>query len=126
MRILFAEDDLSIQAITVLALTRVGKHEVLSARNGIEVLDICAKQTPDLILLDVMMPKLDGFETCRRLKENPVTRRIPVIFLTAKAQANEIHHGMHLGAQGYILKPFDPMTLHEQIQEVLKNSEKAA
>ena len=70
---------------------------------------------PDVILLDVMMPKMDGFETCRRLKSNPATSGIPVIFLTAKAQHFEVREGMDVGALGYLIKPFDPMTLYDQI-----------
>ena len=81
---------------------------------------------PDLVLLDVMMPILDGFETCARLKADDRTRDIPVIFLTAKAQVHEQRHGMSAGALGYILKPFDPMTLSKQIEEVLATHAKAA
>ena len=126
MKILLAEDDPSIQAIAVLALTRVGGHAVTIVKNGIEVLEAVKKETPELILLDVMMPTLDGFETCTRLKQSENTRDIPIIFLTAKAQMNEVHYGMNLGAMGYILKPFDPMSLHLQIEEVLHNHAKAA
>jgi CheY-like chemotaxis protein len=72
-----------------------------------------------VILLDVMMPKLDGYATCRKLKENPATREIPVIFLTAKAQHYEMKQGMEAGALGYLIKPFDPMTLYDQISELL-------
>ena len=126
MNILLAEDDPSIQAIAVLALTRVGGHKVTTVKNGVELLEEVIKNKPDLILLDVMMPMLDGFETCARLKQVEATRDIPVIFLTAKAQIHEQHHGMNVGALGYILKPFDPMTLHLQIDEVLQNHAKAA
>lgn len=126
MKILLAEDDQSIQAIAVLALTRVGGHEVQTVKNGVEVLNEVAKSRPELILLDVMMPTLDGFETCTRLKSTDETRDIPIIFLTAKAQMKDIQHGMNLGAMGYILKPFDPMTLHTQIEDILKNHAKAA
>lgn len=126
MKILLAEDDPSIQAIAILALTRVGGHSVTTVKNGLEVLATVEKQVPDLILLDVMMPILDGFETCARLKATESTRDIPVIFLTAKAQMHEQHHGMNAGALGYILKPFDPMTLSQQIEEVIKTHAKAA
>ena len=126
MNILLAEDDISIQTIAVMALARIGGHRVTTANNGGEVLKKIENELPDLILLDVMMPVLDGFETCTKLKQNEATRNIPIIFLTAKAQASEIQNGMNLGAIGYILKPFDPLTLHEQINEVLKNHAKVA
>jgi CheY-like chemotaxis protein len=126
VKILLAEDDPSIQAIAVLALSRVGKHNVTVVNNGQEVLDTLQTETFDLILLDVMMPELDGFETCTKLKAAPATRDIPVIFLTAKAQGYEVQHGMNLGALGYILKPFDPMTLHKQVSEILETHAKAA
>lgn len=126
MKILLAEDDPSIQAIAQLALGRVGGHSVVVVKNGLEVLEAVANAQPDLILLDVMMPVLDGFETCSRLKSSDKTRDIPVIFLTAKAQVHEQHFGMNAGAIGYILKPFDPMTLAKQIEEVLNQHAKAA
>ena len=68
-------------------------------------------ERPDVILLDAMMPRMDGYETCRRLKADPATRHIPVIFLTAKAQETEIRKGLALGAVGYLVKPFDPIQL---------------
>ena len=126
MKILLAEDDQSIQAIAVLALTRVGGHFVTTVKDGLETLASVEKEKPDLILLDVIMPNLDGFQTCIKLKATEKTKDIPVIFLTAKAQMHEVQHGMNLGAIGYILKPFDPMTLSKQIEEVLKNYAAAA
>lgn len=86
MKILLAEDDSSIQAIAQLALTRVGHHDVVCASDGIEVLKTVKVNKFDLILLDVMMPRLDGFETCVRLKADDTSRDTPIIFLTAKAQ----------------------------------------
>ena len=126
MRVLLAEDDPSILAIAVMALTRVGHHVVVTAVDGEEALTLASRERFDIILLDVMMPKLDGFETCTRLKADEATRAIPVIFLTAKAQVNEVHRGMGLGALGYILKPFDPMSLHRQIEDILRNHADAA
>ena len=125
MKILLVEDDPNIQTIAMLALTRVGKHEVVVAKDGVETLNIVKDVKPDLILLDVMMPVLNGFETCKRLKEDAETAEIPVIFLTARAQAHEIQHGISIGAIGYILKPFDPMTLHLEIDKVMKHHEAA-
>lgn len=121
MRILLAEDDSNILAIAKLALERVGGHQVTVACNGVETLERAESEKPELILLDVMMPEMNGFEACAKLKENAATAHIPVIFLTARAQAHEVQHGMSIGAIGYILKPFDPMTLHKQIEEVLSH-----
>ncbi len=126
MRILLAEDDINIQMIAKLSLEKVGTHQVLCANNGEETLALLTHVKPDLILLDVMMPKLNGFETCKRLKENPKTKDIPIIFLTARAQAHEVQHGMSIGAIGYVLKPFDPMKLHLEIEGILKSHEAAA
>ncbi|MGE4234408.1 MAG: response regulator [Bacteriovoracia bacterium] len=116
MKILLAEDDPSIQAIAKLALSKTGGHTVSVVKDGREVLEFVSKDKPDLILLDVMMPILDGFQTCIQLKQNDTTKQIPIIFLTAKAQSHEVQHGMNLGAIGYILKPFDPMTLDNEIK----------
>jgi CheY-like chemotaxis protein len=77
---------------------------------------------PDLSLLDVSLPDLDGYLTCRSLKENPETRLIPVIFRTAKIRANEARGGIDSEASGYLSKPFDPLTLHRQVLEILASS----
>ncbi len=118
-RVLLAEDDPDIQKVVRMSLKMKGVKEVAVADNGEECLAKVAEFAPDVILLDVMMPKLDGYATCRKLKENPATRDIPVIFLTAKAQHYEVKQGMESGALGYLIKPFDPMTLHDQIADLL-------
>lgn len=124
MRILLAEDDSAIQKIAGLALERVGKHEVLYANNGLEALSIAEAQKPDVILLDIMMPELDGFQCCQALKSNAITKNIPVIFLTARAQSQEIQKGIGLGALGCIVKPFDPMKLSNQIAQLVGDAAK--
>lgn len=118
-KVLLAEDDPDIQKVVRMSLKMKGVQEVLVTDNGEECLAKLDEFAPDVILLDVMMPKLDGYATCRKLKENPATRAIPVIFLTAKAQHYEIKQGMDAGAHGYLLKPFDPMTLYDQISDLL-------
>ncbi|MGH9792127.1 MAG: response regulator [Candidatus Acidiferrales bacterium] len=120
-RVLLAEDDADIQKVVRMSLKMRGVKEVAVTDNGEECLAKVAEFAPDVILLDVMMPKLDGYATCRKLKENPATRDIPVIFLTAKAQHYEVKQGMESGALGYLIKPFDPMTLHDQIADLLAN-----
>ena len=86
-------------------------YQINVAQNGLQALDVVTKVTPDIILLDVMMPELDGFETCKRLKEDPNTAEIPVIFLTAKVETDDVVHGFELGAVDYITKPFNPTEL---------------
>jgi DNA-binding response OmpR family regulator len=119
-KLMLVEDDPDIQKVARMSLKMRGVGDVVVANNGEECLAMVGEVRPDVILLDVMMPKLDGYETCRRLKENPETSGIPVIFLTAKAQHFEMKKGIEAGGLGYLIKPFDPMTLHEQIQALLE------
>jgi DNA-binding response OmpR family regulator len=86
-------------------------YQINVAQNGLQALDVVAKVPPDIILLDVMMPELDGFETCKRLKADPSTDHIPVIFLTAKVETEDIINGFELGAIDYVTKPFNPTEL---------------
>ena len=114
-RVLVVEDDADIQKVVRMSLKMRGVGEVVVVDSGTECLERLSSFTPDVILLDVMMPHVDGYETCRRLKENPATRAIPVVFLTARVQKADRERGMKLGAAGYLTKPFDPMALHDQI-----------
>jgi CheY-like chemotaxis protein len=114
-RVLVVEDDADIQKVVRMSLKMRGVEDVVVVDSGTECIDRLSTFTPDVILLDVMMPHVDGYETCRRLKEDPATRGIPVVFLTARAQKADRERGMKLGAAGYLTKPFDPMTLHDQI-----------
>lgn len=120
-KILLAEDEEDIQKVARISLKLQGGVQVVVASNGEECLEYAERENPDVILLDAMMPKLDGYETCRRLKANPQTRDIPVIFLTARAQASEMKQGLELGAIGYLTKPFDPTTLFQQIVELVQS-----
>jgi two-component system phosphate regulon response regulator PhoB len=117
--LLLAEDDHDIQLVACLALRRAG-FDVTVAANGAEALDRVARARPHVILLDWMMPQVDGLETCTRLKADPATRDIPVIFLTARSQEAEIQQGLRLGAIGYITKPFDALDLGRQVHELLR------
>ena len=118
-KILLIENERDIQTLVKIALEFTGKHDVLVADNGYAGLALADSERPDLILLDVMMPELDGFETLKRLRDRETTRTIPVIFLTARAQKPEIEKGLKMGAIGYITKPFQAMQLHEQIEACL-------
>lgn len=122
--LLLAEDDHDIQLVACLALRRAG-FQVAVAGNGAEALARVARERPDVILLDWMMPQVDGLETCTRLKADPATRDIPVIFLTARSQEAEIQQGLRLGAIGYITKPFDALDLGRQVLELLTGAARA-
>ena len=89
---------------------------MIVASEGQEGLRAAQGEKPELILLDAMMPGMDGFEVCRSLKADPQTASVPVVFLTAKAQAAEVAEGLGLGAAGYLTKPFDPLTLKDQLE----------
>jgi len=122
-KVLLAEDEEDIRKVAQISLQFRGGWEVELAANGEECLLKAASNPPDLILLDCMMPKLDGYETCRRLKQDPALRHIPVIFLTAKAQEIEVKKGLSLGAVGYLIKPFNPMSLAAEINQILEGQD---
>src|SRR5882672_3144429 len=119
MKVLVVEDDRSIQMVLELVLARMGKCEVLLASEGRQGLAMIKQHKPDLVLLDLMLPGIDGFEICQRAKEDPETRMIPIIFLTAQPQPAATARAMALGAAAYLIKPFDPTTIVAQINEVL-------
>ena len=119
MKVLVAEDDPDIQVILKMVLTRLGKCEVTITYQGDQVVPMAKTHRPGLILLDIMLPEMSGFEICKVLKSNPETKSIPVIFLTARAMPVDIQEALSLGAVGYLAKPFDPMTLVTQINEIL-------
>ncbi|HXG87595.1 MAG TPA: response regulator [Vicinamibacterales bacterium] len=118
LSIVLAEDEPDIQLVARLALKRAG-FTVRVVNNGIEAIAAATAERPDAILLDWMMPELDGPATCRRLKADPATAAIPVIFLTARSQEVEIQRGLALGAAGYITKPFNALTLGDEVNQVL-------
>ncbi len=113
------EDDPDIQVILKMVLTRLGKCQVLHTDQGEQVLPMAQQHHPELILLDVMLPGMSGIEIIKALKNDGACRTIPVIFLTARTTPSEIHEMKSLGALGHLSKPFDPMTLVAQINELL-------
>ena len=117
-KILMVDDDPSIRRIAQIGLKGVGKFEVVLCASGAEALELVASEKPDLILLDVMMPGMDGPATLSKLRQLNLLERIPVIFMTAKVQKQEVEGYLLLGACGVISKPFDPMTLSAQIQDI--------
>lgn len=112
------DDDPSIRRIAQIGLKGVGKFEVVLCASGAEALELVASEKPDLILLDVMMPGMDGPATLSKLRQLNLLEQIPVVFMTAKVQKQEVESYLLLGACGVISKPFDPMTLSAQIQEI--------
>jgi two-component system OmpR family response regulator len=111
VKVLIIDDEPDIRRIARLGLSRVGKMDVVDAGSGAEGLALARQERPDAILLDVMMPGLDGPSTLARLREDAATAAIPVVFLTAKSMAVELDRLRSLGVAGVLTKPFDPMTL---------------
>ena len=120
MKVLIIDDEDDIRRIARLSLSRVGGMEVAEASSGTDGVRAAMEQSPDAILLDVMMPGLDGPRTLSALLARPETAAIPVVFLTAKAATSEIERLKTLGAKGVLTKPFDPMTLPARLREILE------
>jgi two-component system OmpR family response regulator len=117
-RILYVEDEPDIQAVVKLALEMMGGFTVKVCSSGEEALREAAAFAPDMILLDVMMPGMDGPGTLKALRELPALAGLPVAFMTAKVQPAEVAHYKSLGALDVIAKPFDPMTLASQVRAI--------
>lgn len=118
IRIMYVEDDPDIQMVARLALETMGGYTVEICASGDEAIRRAPQFQPQFILLDVMMPGMDGPSTLKALRELPGAGSIPVVFMTAKVQPSEMAHYRELGAIGVIPKPFDPMTLASQVEEV--------
>lgn len=119
--ILVAEDERDIRELINFTLVFAG-HQVTQAANGAEALELAPKVKPDLIMMDVRMPKMTGYEACRQMKLIPEIKDVPVIFLSAKGQDEEVQTGIEAGAVAYILKPFAPEDLTRQIADILKQN----
>jgi CheY-like chemotaxis protein len=117
--VLIVDDDEHIREIAQVTLEAIAGWTVLTAASGQEGIARALAEQPDAILLDVMMPEMDGPTTVGKLKEGEVTRDIPVVLLTAKVQAEDKRNFMDLGIEGIISKPFDPMTLADEISHTL-------
>lgn len=117
--ILLVEDNDDIRIITTIALEHGGRFEVLPAASGEEALRLAESHPVDLVLLDVMMPGMDGTETFAALRELDATRDTPIVFLTAKAQPTEVQRLLELGAKDVLTKPFDPLEIAERIAGTL-------
>lgn len=118
-RVLVVDDQPEIVRLVQVALQQ--EHEVLAAYNGEEALRTVAAEQPDLIVLDVMMPVLDGYRVLSRLREDPATRHIPVLMLTAKDEPHDVHLGLSLGADYYVPKPFNPKDIAALVRKHLQS-----
>ncbi len=118
-RILIIDDEDDIRQVAALSLETVAGWEVIVASSGAQGLARAAEHQPDAILLDVMMPGMDGPSTFRELRKNPVTAKIPVILLTAKVQGPDQRRFAGLGVEAVLVKPFDPLTLSTQMEDIL-------
>ena len=118
-RLLHVEDEPDIREVVEMSLALDPDITLKSCASGPEALVAVADWTPDVILMDVMMPKMDGPETLKHLREDARTAKIPVVFMTARAQTHEMEHFLSLGAAGVIPKPFDPMTLAAAVRAYL-------
>jgi len=117
-KILIAEDDPDIRELVAFTLRFAG-HEVVAASNGEEAVQLAAREFPDLILMDVRMPRMTGYDACRAIKANSELRDIPVVFLSAKGQESEIQTGLEAGAEEYLLKPFALDQLMDRVRVIL-------
>jgi DNA-binding response OmpR family regulator len=117
MKLLIADDEASIRGLVRVTLEG-SEFEILEAADGEEALQVARTELPKLILLDVMMPRLDGLEVCRRLRDNPATKGIVVVLLTAMAQDGDRERGLAAGADDYFTKPFSPLALLRKVEAV--------
>lgn len=123
-KILYVEDEQDIQTIAQMALEMVGGFDVMICSSGMEALQAVVDFAPDIILLDVMMPGMDGVQTYRALRQLPECMTTPIVFMTAKVQSSEVQAYLDLGAVAVIPKPFDPMTLADDVQAILSRCDK--
>jgi CheY-like chemotaxis protein len=125
-KILIADDEGDIRKLARTFLTEMlgMPCDIIEATNGAEAVQLAVKKQPDLILLDIMMPTMDGFEACRQLKEDSATSDIPVVFLTGTGDEAAIERGLDLGGEAYVVKPFHAVTLVAQVKEILSRAPK--
>ncbi len=120
-RILICDDDPVILRLVQVNLELEG-YDVLLAHHGEEAFGVAVKEIPDLIILDIMMPRWDGYQTCQNLKATDETKHIPVVFLSAKAQQSDIDKGKEYGVDEYLTKPFDPADLIDLVERLTVNA----
>jgi len=121
-KILVVEDEKELAKLITFHITTAG-YDVLCANNGIEAMEICETENPALVVLDIMLPRLDGWQVCRRLRQDPRARNIPIIILSALSEVKDKLKGFDLGADDYVTKPFSPRELVVRIKRVLSRFE---
>ncbi len=117
-KILIAEDEPDIRELVAFMLRFAG-YEVVAAANGEEAVQAATRDIPDLVLMDVRMPRMTGYDACKLMKADPTLHDIPVVFLSAKGQESEIQSGLEAGAEEYLLKPFSPDELTNRVRAIL-------
>jgi DNA-binding response OmpR family regulator len=117
-KIVIAEDEPDIRELIAFTLRFAG-HEVITGNNGQEGYELTKSEHPDLAMFDVRMPKMTGYDACKKIKADPEISHIPVVFLSAKGQESEIEQGISAGAEEYLLKPFAPDQLTERVKAIL-------
>ena len=121
---LIFEDEESILLSLEFLLTEEG-YSVVTAQDGAAALNAAAAQTPDLVLLDVMLPHIDGFEVCRQMRANPLLKNTRIMMVTARGRESEVEHGLSLGADAFLSKPFSTRELMEKIRSLLASRREA-
>jgi CheY-like chemotaxis protein len=120
-KVLVVDDEKFVRELIKIKLGRCGLA-VLEATNGLEAIEMARSLKPDIILMDVMMPKMNGFEACEKLTSHPDTARIPIVMLTARGEQTNLEKGLSLGATDYMSKPFSPQKLAELVINILQRS----
>jgi two-component system alkaline phosphatase synthesis response regulator PhoP/two-component system response regulator VicR len=121
-KILVVDDERHIVRLVEVNLTRAG-YDVVTAYDGVEALEQFAKEKPDMLVLDVMMPRMDGFEVLKKLQSDPASKGVPIIMLTAKAQDADIFRGWSSGVSSYLTKPFNPRELLTFVERIFQSVE---
>jgi CheY-like chemotaxis protein len=119
-KVLVVDDEPFVREIIKVRLKRHG-IAIIEGTNGLEAIEKAIQEKPDLILLDVMMPKMNGFEACEKLKSNPLTAHIPIMMLTARGEHMDKERGQRMGAVKYLTKPFSPQILAQQVIDFIEN-----
>jgi DNA-binding response OmpR family regulator len=122
-RVLVVDDERAIRMLCRVNLSASG-IDVLEAENGLTALELARREQPDLVLLDVMMPDVDGWTVARALADDERTREIPIVFLTARAESADKRMGQQLGGVGYVVKPFDPVIIGDFVERVIERVER--
>jgi len=117
-RVVIADDDPDIRRLVQITVSNAG-CDVTVASDGEQALELIRKSPPDLVILDVLMPRMDGWEVARELKADPLTQRIPIMFLTSRGQEHDVLEGFNSGAADYMVKPFSPRELQVRVRAVL-------